>query len=394
MKKGVIFIIVLFWHCWNSTYSQTSSGSFQFENNFRDYEIFLPKTYASQSKLPLVLNLHALYGDGEDEMNYTLMNEVADTSGFIIVYPSAIDGTWNSGISDDPEWPYSNSNDVGFISALIDTLNANYKIDLKRVYVCGHSNGGSMSYKLACESGSRIAAAASVSGALANSTAAACTSLTEIPILIMHGTSDPIIPFNGNNYILSEEQPVQNWLSIDKCMVQPDTIFLPDTVSTDSSSVQKISYSDCSGNSEIIFYKIINGGHGWPGASENFPSFGKLNKDINANTEILNFFRNFSLIATDVYVPMQNITPGEIQLDQNFPNPFTTNTSIRFSLPSFEYVILKVFDLQGREVATLVKEDRPGGVNSAVFAGSRLASGIYYYQLKGVNLLKQKNFFC
>ena len=81
---------------------------------------------------------------------------------------------------------------------------------------------------------------------------------------------------------------------------------------------------------------------------------------------------------------------GGFELEQNYPNPFYSTTTISYSLPSNEFVILKVFDLQGHEIATLVNEDKPGGINSAVFDGSRLASGIYYYQLKAGEFITTK----
>ena len=139
--------------------------------------------------IPLVIYLHGYGWTAEQDMNYTRLYEVADTTGYIVVYPSGAP-YWNSGISDNPDLATSDVDDVGFINALIDTLSAQYSIDFERVYACGYSNGGFMSYKLACQLSNRIAAIASVGGVMPNSLMKNCNPLRTMPILEIHGTND------------------------------------------------------------------------------------------------------------------------------------------------------------------------------------------------------------
>jgi hypothetical protein len=76
------------------------------------------------------------------------------------------------------------------------------------------------------------------------------------------------------------------------------------------------------------------------------------------------------------------IEPTKFALAQNFPNPFNPNTTIRFDLPAPRHVTLKVFDLLGREVATLLDEQTREGEHTVRFDASRLTSGIYIYRLQ------------
>jgi hypothetical protein len=80
-------------------------------------------------------------------------------------------------------------------------------------------------------------------------------------------------------------------------------------------------------------------------------------------------------------VPQEIQKPELFILYQNYPNPFNPTTTIRFSLPKREYVTLKIFDVLGREVATLVNEELNAGDYSLVFNANRLPNGIYFYQL-------------
>ncbi|MHA2055656.1 MAG: PHB depolymerase family esterase, partial [Candidatus Hodarchaeales archaeon] len=287
------FMVLIF--AQNSSYAQIELGSFEFDGNTRNYSVFLPQNY--QPNMPVVINVHGFGQSSQNYMDYTMMNEVADTAGFIVAYPVGLGESWNNGAVDPV--PKPNSDDVGFISALIDTLDAHYNIDMARIYCTGFSLGAGMTYRLASELGHRFAAAAPVAGKLSD-IAANWHPIRPIPILVINGTKDGTTWYDGGRPGFDSWSVVEAlnfWKQNNNCsFFQPaDTILLPDIDILDNSNVEKISFTDCSDNSSIIHYKIINGGHHWPGANAAavFWSGGNLNKDINANVEIWKFFKNY-----------------------------------------------------------------------------------------------------
>ncbi|UCE06729.1 MAG: hypothetical protein JSW07_01425, partial [bacterium] len=277
--------------------AQVVTGSFEFEGKMRDYVVFLPQNYDGVSNMPLVLNLHGNYPgfDGKWQMEWTLMNTVADTAGFIVVYPTGIfqDGTngcWYFGVTDP-------TNGVGFITALLDTLNILYRINNDQIYACGHSGGGAMSSKLACELNHRIAAIANEGGGITSGIAEKVNIKRPMPFLSIHGTADRNNPYNTGvpNYnLLSAEEVVSFWIDHNVCS-NPDTSEIPDINPSDGCTVEKITYTNTGANTKVVFYKVINGGHTWPGSAYDIPSVGNTNRDISASEEIWNFFKHYEL---------------------------------------------------------------------------------------------------
>lgn len=378
---GGIFIVLFF--AQKVSYAQIETGSFDFEEHHRNYMVYLPNNYPGTINFPLVIYLHCYGWTAQQGINYTLLHQVADTSGFIVVYPSAINN-WNSGLGDNPSWPTPNVDDVGFINALIDTLSNHYSIDLERIYACGYSNGGFMSYKLACQLSHRIAAIASVGGVISTNTAANCNPLRTMPVLQIHGTADNIVPLNGATGWYSVDQTLSYFADLNGC-VQLDTLILPDLDPTDGCTVQKISYSNCSDESNVIFYKVINGGHSWPSAAADYSWAGKRTKDINATVEILNFFKNYELVTS--IETIESSTPGEFHLLQNYPNPFNTETTIRYQLPKLLNVKLGIYNLLGQRIAILKDEEQSAGIysvqwDSKYVTGKQMPSGVYLYRLE------------
>ena len=276
------------------TSDNTEDYSFEFEERNRNYKVFLPENYSKTANLPLMIYLHSYDWNPIIEMEYTQMNLVADTSGFILVCPYAINNRWNSGVGENPDWPAPEVDDVGFINALIDTLSANFSIDPERIYACGFSNGGFMSHKLACQLSHRIAAIASVGGILSTGTVDNCNSQHPMPVLQIHGTMDDIVPINGTTGWHSVEGTVSFWSELNGC-VKVDTIQIPDIDPTDGCTVQKIIYSDSYRKIKVILFKVIRGGHSWPSATADYSWAGNRNMDINASVEIWDFLKNYKL---------------------------------------------------------------------------------------------------
>jgi len=297
----VVFVVLLF--CSQSIlFAQGHPGSFEFEGKDRNYEVFLPQNF--EPNMPLVVSIHGYEETINWFKNYTLLHEIADTSGFIIVYPEAPLPGWNTGVY-APVMTQLNSipdrNDVGFISALIDTLKQRYDVDMNRVYCCGLSGGGHMTHKLVGELGHRFAAIATVVGHIHDNIAPTLKPVRAFPILTMLGTQDHIVRWEGgrgNNW--SAQQMLDFWIGNNGCSLVADTVTLPDVNTRDRCTVEKISYMDCSGESQLIFYKITDGGHAWPGSTSSYTWEGNKNLDINAGVEILNFFKPFENPLADM----------------------------------------------------------------------------------------------
>jgi hypothetical protein len=84
--------------------------------------------------------------------------------------------------------------------------------------------------------------------------------------------------------------------------------------------------------------------------------------------------------------------PIDIELKQNYPNPFNPGTNIQYTLNDVQFVNLKVYDSLGKEVSTLVNEDKPAGIYEIEFNGSKLSSGVYYYRMQAGNFSDTKKF--
>jgi polyhydroxybutyrate depolymerase len=313
---------------------------------------------------------------GQTALDASRVCSVADTSGFIAVFPSAVGNNWNL------------SSDVGFFSALIDTINSNYSVDLSRVYAGGMSLGGFMSHELGCKLPYRIAAIAPVAGTIQSSTISNCLSTAAPPVCYMHGTNDTRVSYNGVS------QTLNFWNDRNQSNVSVDTIALPDIDTTDNSTVMKYMYRDETGVARVVFYKIINGGHTWPGMNHEYAHLGNTNMDINASQEIWNFVKDFSLdtSTTDINDISKNI-PDHFKLFQNYPNPFNPITVISYQLSVGSQVTLKVYDVLGNEVATLVNEESAkGGAGSyeVKWNAEGFSSGVYFYQLKCGNFTETK----
>ena len=285
-------VLLLFFGTTN--FAQNIEGSFEYDGELREYTVFLPSVYTEGSSLPLVINLHGFGSNRNEQRLYSNMNPVADTAGYIVVYPQGLNrqavfggsgNSWDAGFGTDVD-------DVGFLSALIDRLWSDYGIDLSRVYATGMSNGGYMSYELACSLSDRIAAIASVTGSMTVTTYDNCAPERPVPVLQFHGTADLVVNYNGIAFFSrSLEDVIDFWVAQNDCPATADTIAIADTNTEDGSTVTHYVYEDCAANSAVEFYKIANGGHTWPGA---FPiPAGNTNQDISATPLIIDFFGRF-----------------------------------------------------------------------------------------------------
>jgi polyhydroxybutyrate depolymerase len=266
----------------------------------------VPALYDSQKPAPLVLALHGGGGTGKRMHRLTGLNTLADRHGFIAVYPDAVDKHWNDG-RNLPSYRSQRENidDVGFISALVEALSDQYAVDRNRVYVTGASNGAMMSFRLACELTHKIAAIAPVIGSMGENISRTCAPSRPIPVLIVGGTGDPLVPWNGGHVhlfrrklgrVLSFADTARFWVEHNGCSADPDIAWLPDADPEDGTRIRKKVYGQCDQDVKVILYEIQGGGHTWPGGPQYLPEWiiGINSRDMDAGEVIWDFFEGFS----------------------------------------------------------------------------------------------------
>jgi polyhydroxybutyrate depolymerase len=168
----------------------------------RTYTLKVPAGYDGSKPLPLIVALHAYASSGTDLESYFQLDPIADEQGFFVVYPDGtVDAKGNRFFSATDaccDFFDTGVDDVAFIGALLDRLESTYAIDTTRVYATGHSNGGFMSHRLACDLSSRFAAVVSLEGAAWNDPSH-CTPGFPVAVVEVHGTDDTIIlPAGGD----------------------------------------------------------------------------------------------------------------------------------------------------------------------------------------------------
>lgn len=314
-----------------------------YQNTSRHFIVYLPTGYMPGEQLPLVFNLHGYGSDASQQIFYSKMYITADSNHFMMVAPDGLNNSWNSGFTP----PYNSSpDDVGFISKIIDTMYQLYSVDLTRVYACGMSNGGYQSYRLACDLENRIAAIASVTGTTSTLTAYNCALSRKVPILEIHGTADPLVEYAGATGYYGVEENISFWLGKNQCSVVNDTVLVPDVNTSDSSTVQQISYRTCGSGTEVWLYKIIGGGHSWPNAPINY-IYGPTNRDFDASQEIWDFFKKFTLNGAVGVEPLKEEMTVSV-----YPNPVGDRLEVNLQLTDFENMQLEVLDVTGRSLFT------------------------------------------
>lgn len=265
----------------------------------RTYRLHRPKGVPRERAVPLVVSLHGLGGSGRIQEAMTGLDAVADEKGFAVAYPDGRRRMWVLGDAGDV-------GDVGFLGALIDALVADGTADRRRVYVSGMSNGGYMANRLACEIPEKIAAIAPVSGTLPRpatrrAAAAGAAAGRAVPVVYFHGTDDAVVGYDGKDRFsgrqasLSAEELVAFWVERDGCAPEPSVEALPDRAG-DGTSVERRSYAGGRGGAEVVFYRIVGGGHTWPGGSTVLDGLlGKTTRNLDASRAMWAFLSRFAL---------------------------------------------------------------------------------------------------
>ncbi len=248
----------------------TVDGTLPIGGRTRSYHVHYPAT-APDGPAPLVIGLHGGMGSGPQFEANTGFDAVADENGFVIVYPDGIGGvmgnqnlrTWNAGNCCGPA-QQQNIDDVAFIDALIDQVSTSVSIDPDRVYAVGHSNGGIMAYRLACELSDKIAAIGVYAASLG---VAPCQPAEPVSVMHVHGTGDQNIPINGGAGSRSlagvDFAPPLDGV---RTLAGADGCADPPTVER-SGDLTTTTWSSCEHAAEVRFVTIDGASHAWPGGT-------------------------------------------------------------------------------------------------------------------------------
>ncbi|MBN2305478.1 MAG: hypothetical protein JXQ72_13415, partial [Anaerolineae bacterium] len=280
--------------------------------NPRGYMLYVPPSYDPAEPMPLVLALHGRPGTATGTAYLYDLNRVAAEEGFIAVYP---EGQLVVAGERGREWNYTRGtpgyqtgevDDVAFLDTVIDDIALSVNVDRQRVYVTGFSNGGFMTQRLACEAAGTYAAFAEVGSALFPHFITVCEDQPPVPILIMHGTADASIPWEGlviRDQVLHYSVPdtMIFWAIHDKC--EPNAVdysVIPPQDPAPTTSVHRYLFTECAPGTEVLYYVIEGGGHNLPGLPDRLePEIAsQVNTDIHASKVIWEFLSQFTLPDT------------------------------------------------------------------------------------------------
>jgi len=248
----------------------------------RTYYVSYPETSDFTDPPALIINMHGYGGTAQSQLSYSEMDLFAHPRNIAVVYPQGMINNWGyTAWNIGTFWDQSNLDDVGFISLMIEQISNDFEIDLDRVYACGMSNGGYMTYELACELEDKIAAFGSVTGnfMLNNSEGQICDFNREIPIVHFHGTADSTVDYYPPTFdqALSISESIDFWSEYNDLDLE--------YIYQLNENVEIYKYYNQDSITEFLHYKIYGGGHTW--FTENW--------GFHTSDQLINFFLNYKL---------------------------------------------------------------------------------------------------
>ena len=251
------------------TYDRTYRCEFKHKGIDRYYYIQLGHPEA-EGQSSILFNLHGYGSNALAQMQYADFRDLAYSkdNNFILIHPqgaplnTAIASSvshWNSGA-----WTIGSPvDDIDFINTIIELVSNKYNINTKRIYSTGMSNGGFMSYHLACNLSSKIAAIASVTGSMSKQTLESCNPNHPTSILQIHGTIDGSVPFNGNSAIGMEsiDDVMNYWKVYNACNSEP--LIKVEDYSVLGFAVEHQTFQNCINDVQVELYKVDGMWHTW-----------------------------------------------------------------------------------------------------------------------------------
>ena len=345
------------------------AGFLKYNDENRNYLVYDP--FPGSGTRPLVVGLHCHTGTALGLLSYTDWIEKAKEENFIGVFPNSlfhplVGTAWNVGSSFE-EFTRG-TDDVGFISAVIDEVINDYDIDTTRIYATGHSNGSMFSYRLAAELSHRIAAIGCVAAPMLYEFA---NPEFSVPIIHFHGLSDTTMPYEGKVEKFCDyphmDSTLATWREINACSEIPEILM-------EENGVHGKKWPSSDGKGDIVLYTIDSCMHDWPV----FDKYG-----ISATDAIWDYFELHTRgIETAIDALDKHSLAEQFKLYQNYPNPFGCSTQILYILNQSGDISLKIYNLAGQEIEILVNEFQPAGEHKIIWQPKGLPGGLYFYKIE------------
>jgi polyhydroxybutyrate depolymerase len=359
------FLLALILFC---SYNKAQAQYTDFDHNGIDREYIYYEPVDLDEQAPLVFVMHGYTGDANSIKNYSDMNQFADQYGFAVCYPrGTTDGGgnrfWNVGYAFHQN---QTVDDVGFLTELAQYLQLTHGLNPDYTFATGMSNGGEMCYMLACQSYNTFKAVAPVAGMILTDILNECADSPPIPIFEIHGSQDDVTPPSGdpnNNDGWGAYPSIPftiNYFSEKNECTTVVTETLPDTDFSDGSYVLSEKHLNGINNNEVWYYKVVGGGHDWPGAWGNM--------DINAGEEAWLFFQKYISDVLSV--------PNAAELEKSmrvFPNPASDFIRIETSNEVQLYEVI---------IYTTLGTKMKARLNNESIDIAHLSPGIYFLMIK------------
>lgn len=268
----------------------------------REYILSTPESYDGEAALPLVLYLHGGNGTAARSKESGGFEALAAREGIFVLYPQAVGRAWNVGFGDIEEREAAREaasvDDVGFIIALLDHVSAQVRVDPARIYVVGVSRGAMMTHRLLCERADRFAGAAPIIGGVPEPIWAGCEPARPVPLTVMQGTADPLVPYEGGDVtvfgstggpVIATEEAVARWREINGCdPAAPPAERVIDADPDDGITTRVLVWSRGCEAAPVELVRVEGGGHTWPGGAQYLPRrmIGAASRDLDAAEQL------------------------------------------------------------------------------------------------------------
>lgn len=353
--------------------------------------VSIPSSYQSGIPMPLVLLLHGYGASGAAQEAYMQFAPLSEQYGFLYARP---DGSIDQGGS--RFWNATDAccnfygstiDDSAYLLGLIDAVKAQLTVDDRRVYLIGHSNGGFMSYRMACDHPETIAAIASLAGATFKDPID-CSPIAPVHALQIHGTNDTVIRYNGGT-LLGVLYPgaiatVEQWAGFDGCDPVPDTsappLDLDGSIAGAESTVRRYA-TDCAAGGSTELWTIPGGSHS-PNLSADFN---------NLVIEYLLAHPKPTAVDADPADDIELAVRPQLSVS---PNPFRGAIELELRLPSAGPVVIDAFNAGGRRVRSILSSQFAAGVHQIEWdgrddGGASLAAGLYFLRVSSEGRARQ-----